>query len=229
MDSGQYGTVVFFLLIIVVGYLIFDTYWNKEVEMVKSSVDGRSYLVRSLPDKEDAANLMARIRGRLDQIVEHFSKTEPSDPRTKRMLASYNPDHLSEGNDDVKYTSYSINKGEKIVFCLRSRDGKNTLVDLNTMMFVALHELAHLVTESIGHTDEFWENFKWILEGAVNIGIYQDQDYKKAPQPYCGIKITDNPLHNDYKESETKNKINNDIIQPLTNAVSTASASASAN
>lgn len=212
MENGTYGTVVFFVLLLVVGYLVYDTYWNKEVEWVKSSVDGRSYLVRSLHDKEDAANLLAHIRARLDQIVEHFSKTEPSDPRTVQMLKRYDPNNLSEGTDDVKYTSYSINKGEKIVFCLRSRDGKNTLVDLNTMMFVALHELGHLVTESIGHTDEFWENFKWILEGAVNIGVYQDRDYKKAPQPYCGIKITDNPLHNDYKASDTKSSPNNDIV-----------------
>lgn len=213
MESSDYGTLVFFVLLLVVGYLVYDTYWNRETEMVRATEDGRMYLVRSLPDKEDAANLLAKIRARLDQTVAHFAKTEPSDPRTKRLLANYDPTKLMEGNEDVKYTSYSINKGEKIVFCMRSRDGKNTLVDLNTMMFVALHELGHLITVSIGHTDEFWDNFKWILEGAVNIGVYQDRDYKTSPQPYCGIKITDSPLHNHLDDADTKKQVNNDIVR----------------
>lgn len=207
MNNSSLGTITFFLLLLTVGYLVYDTYWNKEVEWVLSTVDGRKYLVQSLPDKEDAANLLANIRKRLDTIVEHFSKTEPSDERVERMLKNYNPDKLSEGVPNAKYTSYSINKGEKVIFCLRSRDEKNELVDINTMTFVALHELAHICTVSIGHTDEFWDNFKWILEASLNIGIYQDRDYKSAPQPYCGITITDSPLHNhssDKQSDDTK-------------------------
>lgn len=206
MDTSSFGTVTFFILLLVVGYLVYDTYWNQEVEWVKSKVDGHTYLVRSLPDKQDAADLLANIRKRLDITVEHFSKTEPSDIRVQRMIKNYKSDKLSEGIPNVKFTSYSINKGEKIVFCLRSRDGKNELADLNTMTFVALHELAHICTESIGHTEEFWDNFKWILEGSLNIGIYQDRDYKNAPQPYCGITISDNPLHNHKNDNSEKEK-----------------------
>jgi hypothetical protein len=209
----DYGILVFFVLLITVGYLVYDTYWNREQEWVISNIDGEAYLVRSLPDKQEAADLLAEIRKKLDLTVTHFAKTEPDDPRSIRMKENYRPDKLTEGNEDTRYTSYSINKGEKIVFCLRSRDGKNTLADLNTMAFVALHELAHLATESIGHTDEFWENFKWILEGSLNIGVYQDRDYKNSPQPYCGIQITDSPLHNDYAEEQQKKKVNNDVVR----------------
>ena len=69
-----------------------------------------------------------------------------------------------------------MNKGEEIILCLRN---KNSLVDINTMMFVVLHEFAHLATESIGHTTEFWDNFKWILEESINIVIYTKQDFEK--------------------------------------------------
>lgn len=193
---SSYGTTTFVVLSIVVAYLTYDTYWNHELEWVISNIDGNKYQVRSLPDKQDAANLLANIRKKLDTIVAHFSKVEPSDERVQRIIKNYRPDRISEGTDSAKYTSYSINKGEKIIFCLRSRDGKNELVDLNTMTFVALHELAHIATVSIGHTQEFWDNFRWILEESINIGIYKDRDYKKAPQPYCGITITDSPLHN---------------------------------
>lgn len=193
---SSYGTTTFVVLSIVVAYLTYDTYWNYELEWVISNIDGQKYQVRSLPDKQDAADLLANIRKKLDTMVEHFGKVESSDERVQRMIKNYNPNKLSEGTDSAKYTSYSINKGEKIIFCLRSRDGKNELVDLNTMTFVALHELAHIATVSIGHTAEFWDNFRWILGEAINIGVYKDRDYKKSPQPYCGITITDSPLHN---------------------------------
>ena len=74
----------------------------------------------------------------------------------KRLKKNYRPNNITESSPGNKYTSYSINKGDKIVFCLRSKDGSNKLEDINTMMFVAIHELAHLMTKSIGHTTEFW-------------------------------------------------------------------------
>ena len=62
-------------------------------------------------------------------------------------------------------------------------------------MFVVLHELAHVCTESTGHTKEFWDNFKWILEESINIGIYTKQDFKLNNVEYCGMTITDSPLN----------------------------------
>ena len=40
-----------------------------------------------------------------------------------------------------------------------------------------------------------WENFKFILGNAVEIGIYKPIDYKKKPKGYCGMTITDNPYY----------------------------------
>jgi predicted metal-dependent hydrolase len=62
-------------------------------------------------------------------------------------------------------------------------------------MFVALHELTHVLTTSIGHKDEFWANFKYVLQHAKSAGIYEPIDYKKEPQQYCGMTITDNPFY----------------------------------
>ena len=42
-------------------------------------------------------------------------------------------------------------------------------------MFVALHELAHIGTSEIGHTQQYWKNLKFILENAVNQRIYMMQ------------------------------------------------------
>ncbi len=192
MDGGSSIVVV---LSAILGYLIWDTYYANEVEYVTSTVDNNTYLVRSLPDKKDAADLLAQIREKLETFIAHMSKNYISDERVTRLVENFRADRISEGSENAKYTSYSINKGEKIVLCLRSRDEKKKLVDLNTMMFVVLHEIAHLATKSVGHTTEFWDNFKWILKEAVNIGIYKSQDFNSKPVEYCGIEITDNPLN----------------------------------
>jgi len=191
------GTSIVIVLALILGYLIWDTYYANEVEYILSKVDNNTYLVRSLPDKHEAADLLARIRERLERYIEHLSKNFKDDERVKLLIENFKPERMSEGSENAKYTSYSINKGEKIILCLRSRDDKKELVDLNTMMFVVLHEIAHLATKSIGHTADFWDNFKWILKEAVNMGIYKSQDFNNKPVEYCGIQITDNPLNHD--------------------------------
>ena len=66
---------------------------------------------------------------------------------------------------------------------------------MNTLTFVAIHELSHVMTKSIGHKQEFWENFKFLLENAKEINVYNPVDYKKSPQEYCGMQITENPFY----------------------------------
>ena len=110
-----------------------------------------------------------------------------------RAKNNFNPDNFSESTPDAKYTSYSVNKGEKIVMCIRNKKDGNKLVKLNILMFVALHEFAHVFTKSVGHTEEFWENFKYLLKVAIDIGIYKKIDFTKYPKNYCGTKITDSP------------------------------------
>jgi hypothetical protein len=181
------------LIITIAGiYYVYQYYLNEGLIKVKSKIDNEEYTVQIKDDAVDAADLIAKIKGKLNTLTEHLEKTYGnSDHRVARLKDNYKPDRLSEGVDTPGYTSYSINKGEKIVLCLRNHD---KLMDINTMMFVVLHEYAHLATESIGHTEEFWDNFKWILEEAINIGIYTRQDFKNKNVDYCGIKITSSPL-----------------------------------
>lgn len=191
------GLLLILILAGVVIYLVWDTYYAGQVEYVRSNIDGRDYLVQSLPDKQAAADLLARIRANLLKLVTHLEKMYADDERTKRITKNFNGENITEGTDNAKYTSYSVNKGEKIVFCLRSRDEKKKLVDLNTMMFVALHEMGHVCSKSVGHNDEFWQNFRWLLEEAIQVGVYTEQDFKSKPKEYCGIQITDSPLNHD--------------------------------
>ena len=191
MDISTEGLIV--LIITILGiYYIYNYYLNEGLIKVKSTVDNTEYTVQIKEDASEAADLIATIKNKLNTLLEHLEKTYGnSDNRVAMLKENYKPDRLSEGVDTPGYTSYSVNKGDQIVLCLRNKD---KLMDINTMTFVVLHEFAHLATESIGHTEEFWGNFKWILEESINIGIYTRQDFKNKNVDYCGIKITSTPL-----------------------------------
>lgn len=178
------------LLTVLAGFHLKNSQFS-EVEYVRSKIDKRSYMVRSLPNKQNAANLLAKVNRRLLLLVEHMNDNveEFDEADVKRLVGNYNPDNISEGTEKANYTSYSVNKGEKIIFCLRSRDGKDKLIDINTLMYVAIHELGHLMTEEIGHPPAFWRNFKILLEEAIDLGLYKAVNYSKKPVKYCGMKI----------------------------------------
>lgn len=190
MDISFQGFIII-ILSIIFAYLLYQYHYYSKIEKIVSKIDNRDYEVQIKDDSQEAADLIAKIRAKLEIVVKHLIKSYPNDERSQRMIKNFNPDKIKEGIDDPNYTSYSINKGEQIVLCLRTN---NKLMDLNTMMFVVLHELAHICTISIGHTTEFWTNFKWILEESINIGIYQKQDFKLNNVEYCGMTITDSPL-----------------------------------
>ena len=193
-------TTFFFILICVTIFYIYLE--NKASDVTYVKTNNIEFLVRNLPDKEEAALLLSRIRERLLKLVEHVHKDANNSKNDKthnlslkRLKKNYKPNNITESSPGNKYTSYSINKGEKIVFCLRSKKVDNKLVDLNTMMFVAIHELAHLMTKSIGHTTEFWDNMRFLLKEGIKIDIYKKQDFNNLPVDYCGTKITDTPLN----------------------------------
>ena len=169
-----------------------------EVSYIKSTVDGKKYLVQNRKNAVEAANLLANINKNLIKLINILKQKYSDDPRAKRMINNYNPDTITEGTGEKNYTSYSVNKGEKIVFCITVRNDENNkkLMDLNTMLYVGIHELAHLGTKEIGHVDVFWKNFKWILKIAEKEGIYKYEDYRINPKKYCGIIINSNILDN---------------------------------
>jgi predicted metal-dependent hydrolase len=190
----------YFIYIITIGIVLASLYMMyrstyEEVTFVRSSIDNKDYLVQNKSDKHEAADLLATVKGNLTKLVAHMRDKYPGRSDVKRLVRKFNPDAITESSYKNKYTSYSINKGEKIVFCLRSRDEHQKLVDLNTIMFVAIHELAHVMTLSTGHTEEFWKNFQFLLQDAVNINIYNEVDYAKKPKEYCGLTITHTPLN----------------------------------
>jgi len=164
---------------------------------VKSTVDDQSYVVRNLPDKQEAADRLARTRGKLLRLMKTLKQTHAKKPFVAQMLRNFDadPSRFSESAPDASYTSYSLNKGEKVFMCLRQRNETEELVNENVVTFVALHEMAHIGTVDIGHTPLFWNNFGWLLKQAEAIQIYEFTDFKAHPVEYCGVRITDQPTY----------------------------------
>ena len=160
---------------------------------VLSSVDGEKYCVREREKVNAAADLLASTSQNLTRIVNYCITQEPDDQRVQRLAERYRPGRVKETLPTSEYTAYSENKGEKLAFCMNTAKKGGRMIDPNTLTFVAIHELAHIMTVSVGHTKEFWQNFKFLLTRAVEIGVYSPVDYEKHPARYCGMDLTNNP------------------------------------
>jgi hypothetical protein len=200
MDASTYPWVFVIVLVTVAWVTLYFKQSKYPLSLTKSEVDNEYYLVRNLPDKQEAANRLARVRAKLLLLRKHFEQTHKEKPFVSQILRNFDfsAARFTESTPDAQYTSYSVNKGEKIFMCLRQRNEKEELVQENVVVFVALHEMSHVGTASTGHTPEFWNNFAWVLKQAEHIKIYQYTDFAAHPVEYCGVHITDSPT---YKES----------------------------
>lgn len=190
--------IFFYIFIAFILFLCLRIYYESDAFNLKciiASKDGNRYCVREREKLELAANLLASVTQKMKNMVQYMKTTHPDDPRTIRLVEGFNPKKISETLPTSELTAFSENKGEKLAFCLNTTKQGNKLIDINTLTFVALHELSHIMTESIGHKQEFWQNFKFLLENAKAAGIYDPVDYKKNPQQYCGMTINDNPYY----------------------------------
>jgi len=187
-----YVFVGFIIVICLKVYFESDTY---NLKCIIATEDGNRYCVRNREKLNEAANLLASVTNKCKQLVNYMKETHPSDTRVKKLVAGFNPKSISETLPTSELTAYSENKGEKIAFCLNTTKNGNTLIDVNTLTFVAIHELSHIMTTTIGHKQEFWQNFKFLLENAKESNIYIPVDYKKQSTEYCGLTINDNPYY----------------------------------
>lgn len=189
----------FGVILLLVFYKIYSQSEVFNLKCIISNVDGNRYCVRDRKDKERSADLLAKVNKKCQDIVNYLKDNYPNDDRIKRLKNGFNPKNINETLPTSKLTAYSENKGEKVAFCLNKKSSPNVsdsnLIDLGTLTFVAFHELTHIMCKTYGHNQEFWENFKFILENAEKANIYSSVDYKKEPREYCGMTISDNPLY----------------------------------
>lgn len=189
--------IIIFFTILISFILIHST----EVSF-QESFNGEQFLVRNLDDKNDAADMLSNMKGKLKKLVDYTLEKSKDDDERGNFIKEYvnaiknKFDYIifRESTDNSKFTSYSINKGEEIVFCLRSKED-NKLHDVNELMYVAIHEIAHVGCPEIGHTPLFRRINKELLKYAIECDVYQYKDYNSNPEDYCGIELTNNILN----------------------------------
>lgn len=195
---GFLGALLVIIIWLVARIYIPELFNQKNIVEVKSDVDGEEWKVQGdLPCPKCAANLLAEAHQDILKLFEHLKKKYPNDPRVHRLISRYDPDRIYEGRPSpggMGDTSYSLNKGQRLVFCTRSGRNLARLVEKNLFYFVLLHEHSHLSTNSYGHNKEFNDNFKWLLKEAIEIGMYKPVDYRRYPKEYCGIMVNQSIL-----------------------------------
>ena len=190
-------TLLIITLIILIYIFLF--YNNNKLVYIENSDFGTRFLVQNNEDKFKSSKILSKLTQNLYKLRNHLVKNINDYPNYKQYIKllktgfNNNRTTIHEGLPDSNLTSYSVNKGEELVFCVRIKKEGDKLMDVNPMTFVALHELSHLMTKSVGHTQEFWDNFKIILQISIHIGVYKHIDFQRNPEPYCGIEINDTP------------------------------------
>ncbi|AYV78450.1 MAG: hypothetical protein Edafosvirus13_15 [Edafosvirus sp.] len=187
--------IIIFIIIIGIVYYFYNN--RGDVVYTKSDIDDQLYLVRELKDKQKAANMLARLKQNIMTLTNYLvenknsEKFKPYIQYIDQLAEKIKNVVITESAGDSIYTSYSVNKGEEIVFCLRSRKNKDQLHDLNLIMYVALHEMAHVACPEFGHTELFKKIFAFLTNVAVELGLYKKMDFDTDPAEYCGLTITD--------------------------------------
>lgn len=168
----------------------------KNIEKVTARVDNAEYYVQAdYKNKEEAANMVAELNNIMLHFIQYLKKKYPSSAKIQRLAIRYNPKQIIEGNpiNDKNSTSYSVAKGKKVVLCIRSKKNKK-IHDRNLLIFVNIHELAHIMSVSFGHNAEFTNNFRFLLQEAINMGIYKKMNFYLNPQEYCGMTVSTSPI-----------------------------------
>ena len=193
MENFLLNSLIFLLMIIIFIKLFYID--DQNLVMLKSKVDEDFHLVQELPDKKEAADIMAEIKNRIEKLLIYLQSTYPDNPDVQRLTSKYDENNIRETHINDNGTSYSIDKGEEIHLCLRDKESLK-LHKINILMFVTIHELGHIMSKTYGHNDEFNKNFIFLLKNSVKIGVYQNVDYSKTSENFCGMKVDANPLFN---------------------------------
>ncbi len=189
--------LLLFIITLILICLIIYFYFNvtyPDMTYVKSDIDNKFYLVRNAEDKHNAANMLAKINKNILDLSEYLEKNRENYPEYKEyidLLYKKAPNIiLVESTQDSLHTSYSVNKGEQIVFCLRTKKLGNELHDLNLVMYVVLHEISHVACPIYdNHGPLFKKIFAFITTEAIKLGLYKRIDFMYNPTEYCGMEI----------------------------------------
>ena len=122
--------------------------------------------------------ILDEVKRRYDLLRAHLATLD--DPRWQKLVKPSIITGMVDWDKSKGAIGYNVNKGYEIYICL---DGD----DVNSAMYVLIHELAHMSVPEYDHTNGFWTNFKKLKEIAMAHGLYE----KKGVRQYCGDTVRD--------------------------------------
>jgi hypothetical protein len=186
---------VYILVFIIVIFLYIFIFVNRKNIVLIESKSGTKLYVYNDSTKKEKTKLLGDIIQNLfilkNHMVENINKFPEYKVYIKQLEKNLDDTNttINETDPNSDLTSYSVNKGEELSFCLKSKKtGK--IHDINLMMYVAIHELAHIANPEIGHGELFKKIFRKLLEEAVKLNIYKLDNYAADPVEYCGMILS---------------------------------------
>jgi hypothetical protein len=192
---------IFIILILIIIFNCYNNYLeNADINIMKG-IDGNNYYVRSNNDKDKAVDILCELRQKIKKLIIFIEENNSNDEEYK--IYKENINLIKNKIDDVKfketpkasnYTSYSVNKGEELFLCIRSKK-TNEIHSINDLLYVAIHEIAHIGCPEIGHTNLFFKINLYLLKKAVEFNLYKYDNYNNNPREYCGINLNNSLLN----------------------------------
>lgn len=117
----------------------------------------------------------AEVKKRYKILREHIEKTN-----NEKFRVLIHPIPLTALRNMSGTVGYNVNKGADITICIDC--------EVNEIMHVLIHELAHSTVPEWTHSDNFWNNFMELRGICESIGIYTRLPDKTK---FCGQYIQD--------------------------------------
>jgi predicted metal-dependent hydrolase len=192
---------MYFILVLII-IILFLLIYNINIIHIET-LDGNKFLLRNDNNEElnnqkiellnNIINNSFKLKKYLLDNIEKYSEFKDYILQLNNNF-TYERTKIYETNPSYNLTSFSINKGEELSICLKSKLN-DKLHDKNVLMYVVIHEMAHFACPEIGHTILFQSIFKFLLEKAIEIKIYTKEDYSNNPIEYCGMIINSSILN----------------------------------
>jgi hypothetical protein len=183
------------IAIIIIFIYIFLFYNKKNVVLVAGSDNFTKFLVYNDEQKNESAKLLEGITNNMFKLKDFLYHNKDKFPEMKDYIIQLNNNLnkdrtlIYENDPKSDLTSFSVNKGEEIALCLKSKK-TGSMHNMNLMMYVTIHEMAHIACPEIGHGELFKKIFKFLCDQSIVIGIYKYDDYESNPVEYCGMMLS---------------------------------------
>ena len=183
------------ILISIIIIFLYILYIIKKNRLTLVETNNSKFMVYNDENKIESAKLLATLVDRMyklrNYLINNKKKYEEFEEYINLLEKNLNTERTTiyENIPDSNLTSYTINKGEELGFCLKSKiTGK--FHDINLLMYVAIHEMAHIACPEIGHDELFKNIFMFLTIEAINMGLYKKTDYESNNVEYCGMILS---------------------------------------